>query len=246
MRLIYLSILMPLVDDLYDEHSWDSNKISQYIIQNQESKIWQLQVSSFIVHHILVDWIALNSKVVDAALFSQNDSLSQLENKKLDFETILKYTKQKGATATMLYRAVLDQSIEYDEKVWIEKIGFLVQFVNDAFDTYKDANNGQQTLFTVDVKFKQVKDTYSQLIKDIYLSPFFVKLPFFIQKKLKAKMTLITARGWVCIEQLDRLAAQNDGILYPTNFTRKQLVCDMDMISNIIYSISIGANQYKG
>jgi hypothetical protein len=59
-------------------------------------------------------------------------------------------------------------------------------------------------------------------------------------------MTLITPRGWVCIEQLDRLAAQNDGILYPTNFTRKQLVCDMDMISNIIYSISIGANQYKG
>jgi hypothetical protein len=65
-----------------------------------------------------------------------------------------------------------------------------------------------------------------------------------IQKTLN-KIITVVSRGCVCLEQL--LALQGDnGRFDAGNFTRRELVCDMEKISNIRRSLLISREIQRG
>ena len=117
------------------------------------------------------------------------------------------------------------------------QLGAIMQFENDIFDIYKDFKNGIQTLPTTVTKSNKLRKLYSEQIK------LFIKLCYEmdfpkgqISNFLDGVMPVLN-RGCVCLDRYQFLENSNNGLFDLESFNRKQLICDMETISNLFKTI---------
>lgn len=233
---LYLGAITPLADDLIDELNFSSSEIIH--------KVESINTSSS-AHLILLNFLYKGLKQCDneqlmlalqRAMNAQNSSVMQQNSKLLSTERLLAITKEKGASATLLYRCILANSLKTNEQQAIESLGFALQLINDMFDIHKDLVNGQQTLFTNTKLILEPIDLFETVVNESIR--LFCKLSY--PKKAKLRFLNLTAilfaRGFVCAEMLKKLnKARLTWDL--ASFDRKELICDMEKISNLRLSV---------
>src|SRR5690606_7795265 len=120
------------------------------------------------------------------------------------------------------------------------ELGASLQLVNDLFDVYKDHQNHIQTLLTTQPDLNFISNLFQEKVQ-LTISAF-NKLSY--PPKQKDKMLwlikIMLSRGFVCLEQLKALPnAMNN--FSPKNYSRKQLICDMEKPKNIGRSLVIAS-----
>ena len=101
------------------------------------------------------------------------------------------------------------------------------------FDIHKDYLNKQQTLFTNATSLKPCFNEYKNTLDNVITN--FMSLDYDHSNSIKAlsKISTITSRAQVCIEQLLACEKSTQGSFKIEFYERKQLICDMDTIKNI-------------
>ena len=184
-------------------------------------------------------------KLFHEALEVQDKSILQLENHTLDTAILKQITYEKGGISTFLFRLVLENSLVKNEEKAIYELGYLIQLINDMFDIHKDYLNKQQTLFTNAMSLKPCFNEYKNTLDNVITN--FMSLDYDHSNSIKAlsKISTITSRAQVCIEQLLACEKSTQGSFKIEFYERKQLICDMDTIKNIFKSYRFSVTFYK-
>jgi hypothetical protein len=147
----------------------------------------------------------------------------------LPLEEITAITKEKGGVSILLYRAALERDISEQEKELILQIGFLGQLENDIFDIYKDHIAGIRTLATTAESFSALRETFTGVLSEVYRRIDHLNFPERNKRRFARLFSAVASRGLVCLDQLQALETEH---LNLSDFTRKQLICDMGTVKN--------------
>ena len=229
-KALLIGAITPLLDDAVDDLHLTSTKLLQAL--NDANQV-QFALPAKMYRELISDQNHAFTEAFKTALQAQDASLKQLQEPELTDQELIAITAAKGGSWTFLYRTVLGHPILKGEKEAIYELGYLMQLTNDAFDVYKDLQNGQQTLFTNAVEIEPLKAIYLDQLDKIKAT--FQTLNYNRKNTQYAllAMSAIGARGLVCIDQL--LACQHftNGAFRLHEYSRKQLICDMEKPANI-------------
>jgi hypothetical protein len=144
-------------------------------------------------------------------------------------EEITAITREKGGVSILLYRAALERDISEQEKELIIEIGFLGQLENDIFDIYKDHIAGIRTLATTARSFSALRETFTGVLSEVYRGIDRLDFPERNKRRFARLFSAVASRGLVCLDQLEKLEKEHFQL---SDFTRKQLICDMGTVRN--------------
>ncbi len=244
----YLGASTPLFDDLLDHEGYSYREVLEAIGNDKENKNESLVLLKYLNANISpgIKNPELFRHYLQKTAEAQKMSTRQKDNSNLTTEEIRDITYKKGGYATLLYRSVLANELLPGEEEAIYHLGALLQMMNDIFDVYEDHKNEQQTLATVARDIGLLKHEYDGLTeKTLRL---FRNVEYQHEKIEKAlqKIIPVISRGCVCLEQLLALQGGNKAVFDTGHYTRRELLCDMEKISNIRRSMVISRKIAKG
>ncbi len=173
------------------------------------------------------------STVCQAKLLSK-----QQDNPGLPSDLLKDITIRKGAESLLFYRTAFEHPLRKGEEKMLYCIGGLMQLSNNIFDVYNDRQAGVSTLVTNATKIKDLRFQYTALLQvateAAYKSGYSKKNT---RKFLGLLHIGIFSRCYVCLDQLRTIEKRSGGIFKLNTYTRKDLVCDMDTVSNKMRSL---------
>jgi len=235
--LTYLGAVTGLFDDFFDKHNLADEKIrmlfehpDQLTPENSNEKLFldfynraltYVDDPKFLLHYL--------RKVYDAQIESKKQTVPGLSK-----EEILRITLHKGAVSVLSYRAAMGQPFLPGEEDALYKMGGLMQFGNDIFDVYKDRNGGIHTLLTTTKKINDVRDIFTETKNESFHS--ITQLNFKkrdIKKYLRIMSLCLCCRCYVCLDQLESKEVKTGNEFKPGEYSRQDLVCDMEKKINL-------------
>lgn len=236
-RALFIGTITPLVDDLNDEQQMDTASIWHKAVETNECNNENIILIRYLYQLIEKTANTAFIEQIKVTLKAQNDSIEQLKEQQLIDEKIKKIIYNVGASSTLLFRLNLEHSLQQNEKEAIQELGYLLQLINDMFSIYDDLKNKQQTLYTNAKDFGHLYQEYKvQIYKVIELFQQLNYKPKQI-KNFLYKVSLIMARGMVCSKQLVALEKIKGKGFKLNQCSRKELICDMEKMSNIVKSM---------
>jgi hypothetical protein len=179
----------------------------------------------------------------------QNTHQAQIDSKKqfdplIATDEILDITKRKGGyTLLMCRHYLIDPQNDLIDNCWYS-LGGLIQMTNDLYDTYKDTQDGINTFANQIKRTKLLSDAYETQLNTFNLT--IKNLPISKMKKIEfgINMSIISSFGFIAIRQLKQLEKQSNFLPNFKEVDRKDLIIDMEKISNrcrlLHYSYKIG------
>jgi hypothetical protein len=163
---------------------------------------------------------------------------AQVESRKqaapgLSQEEILKITLDKGGVSVLFYRAAMSHPFRPGEEEALYKIGGLMQFGNDVYGIYDDRNEHIHTLLTTATKISEVRNLFGEVMEDSFRAAFHAGYPRGNVKKFLRLISMsLCSRCFVCFDQLEKKEASSNHVFSPAQYSREDLVCDMDKPGN--------------
>lgn len=235
-RIVLLSVFGPLFDDLFDDKILNHEQITS-LVSKPETYIAANDTDRLVVKLYLeilrnLPKKALFIEQLQAVAHWQQESLKQL-NENITEEALYQITYNKSYYAVLLYCAVLNEYPNEELRGMLFPIAGLMQLTNDAFDVYKDVNNGVYTLPILYRNFEKLQQHFMNEVARINNTLW--KLPSTKKAKQNYAITIhsLHAMGWMALEQLKQETTGIPTVADLRTLSRKVLVCDMDSLKQI-------------
>ena len=243
-------ILASLYDDLMDENIVSQTVLNEMFLNPARATPGSFSETVLIDTHLRLLSLVHNKeayqKVLNSIHQAQIDSLEQLKND-ISLDRILSITERKGGYSLLMCRHYIEMSNnENIDNCWYQ-LGGMIQMTNDLYDIYKDTIAGIYTFANTQNEFDKIRNQYVSQIHKYKISV--EKLDYDDSKKLKfqIKLSLIPALGYVALENLKQLQGKADNLKPFKEYARKDLIVDMEKVSNILklfkYSYQIAKNK---
>lgn len=234
--LTYQGAMTGLFDDFFDKFDMSDelvmsllekpdeikakNSVEKLFLHFYKKALQHSHDPSLVLHYL--------SKVYAVQVESKKQSIPGLSE-----DEILDITLRKGGVSVLFYRAALSHPFVDGEEEALKNMGGLMQFGNDIFDIYKDRNTYINTLLTTAVKIKNVRQLFvKQMNRSFKLTNSLSYKPTSKKKYLRRILMSLCSRCFVCLDQLEQNEQMTDSIFKIDQYSRAQLVCDMDKNSN--------------
>jgi hypothetical protein len=230
-------ILTPVIDDLFDIDKLPLEDIRTitYSPHLYDPKTFTAAVAKDVGIYLLenVKHKTAFEEAVTNIFETQVETLRQADVQLPD-EELESLTYAKGGYSVILYHQLLDDVADDKMQDALFYIGSLMQFANDAFDIYKDIQEGVITLTTNCDDYVRLKEKYIARIKQT--NDAINKLPYSRNRKKQftIKMYGIIAQGLVALDNMIKLQKDLGAPLDCKKLNRKQLVVDMQKPANVI------------
>ncbi|MEO7924703.1 MAG: hypothetical protein ABIR30_13560 [Chitinophagaceae bacterium] len=163
---------------------------------------------------------------------------AQIESKKqavpgLSQKEILDITIDKGGWSVLFYRAAMSHPLLQGEEEALYKMGGLMQFGNDVYGIYDDRNEDIHTLLTTSTKISETREIFRSVMNESFQVAYQAGYPVKNTKKFLRLVSMsLCSRCFVCFDQLEKKEAETGGVFSPKQYSRADLVCDMDKTRN--------------
>ena len=240
MATTFLGATTGLFDDFFENRDMGDDYIRN-LISNPDvytgnndnerlaNRCWILALENAVSKSTLTSYA---SKVHDAQIASRKQT-----GQPLPPEIIRHITDEKGGYSVLFYRSVFSKKTPSRDEEIFYQAGALLQFENDLFDVYKDAQDDIQTLVTTCRNILPLRQIYLQQWETLKMS--ISKSPYLPnQQKAFCKIIgAIVSRGLVCLDMLAQREQENNGVFDASIFSRKQLICDMEKPKNLLKTL---------
>ena len=229
-----------LFDDFFDKQFLSDEAVEKMMQDEATSKPGQSNESLFnIFYRKALDTVP-DKKAMQSALGkvyeAQVNSKKQQESD-CSLSFIHDTTFFKGGTSLLFYRTAFQPLPSENETDLLYKLGGIMQLANDIFDVYKDRENGTRTLVTEAVHIDVITNLLTSQLAGCFKQSVETGFP---QKNTKQFLSILSlgvfSRALVCLEQLKGLEANTGNCFQVHQYARKQLICDMDTLLNILRS----------
>ncbi len=237
MALTYLGGLTGLFDDFFDKKELPDSHIQKLITGHNEDDANDSHELLFIrfynaalknIDHpdLFMQYV---HKVFEMQILSRKQKLTNISKQEIE-----KITFDKGGFSLLFYRSALENIPTQDEEKALYQLGSLLQLENDLFDVYKDYKQQINTLVTTETDIRNLWHQYFSLMDETTYR--FRQLPFPARNtnSFLRFMSLIVFRGIVCLNQLDSLQKSTNNVFSLNQYTRKDLICDMEKTRNML------------
>lgn len=229
-RLTYMGALTGLFDDLFDEKETEENHIKELVNEAAEQiarnsheklfirfykKVLDSGNSSLVKEHL--------NRVFDAQVLSKRQKEPDIGKEEIRHITI-----EKGGTSLLFYRCTFQEPVSESEHQVLYHLGGLGQLENDIFDIYKDLRDQIRTLATTTKQVSNLRSTYISLIHDVYNLLDETDYPPKNRKRFSKFISLVSSRGLVCLDHLQKQEALSGGVFDISSYSRENLICDME------------------
>lgn len=232
-RIVLLSIFMPFFDDLYDDQLLTHENVLALVSapelyepigkEDQLIKALYLELLRVIPHRELF------IQHLQAGAHWEKESLKQLSDQVTE-EELYQITYNKSYYSILLVCTVLDHYPSADIQQMLYPIAGLLQLTNDAFDVWKDIQNGIYTLPNRYLSFDQLLQLF--LTETARINQQLWQMPYPAKNKQAYAITIhsLPAMGWMALEQLKVVTAGITNYEALRNLSRKELVTDLDSL----------------
>lgn len=243
--LTYLGALTGIIDDAFDEAYIEVPRVLEYI-QTPSSFVSQTAPESLMVFlgtQVLRYLPDIHKKAFwETAMLVfelQQQSILQ-KHTEVDRAQLLSITRDKGGWPFVLYRYCLENPVTLEEQNLVFELGASMQLGNDIFDVYKDLQQEIRTIPNTIVRIKDLKSIFYEWMQlCVNQSVMLVFVNKSAQKTFLVYYLLGMSRCVVCMQQFEKLETLSNGEFKPSQYSRKQLICDMEKLSNIWRSIQV-------
>ena len=230
-RLVLVSMMAALFDDLIDEEHWKEEDLL-HLLHNRLEQLTLTPKANLI--------LALNEELytrcppsaayrmaLEQGIHWQAASVRQLD-KDISFEEVLLISRKKNGFTSFIFAYLLDEEWTEDELNFFYQTGILGQLVNDAYDLFKDIRDGIYTSLrkccSVEEAEKLFIDEWKQLIVLLANTSAGIQQ----QRQLKHRLACMYGYGLVAFDQFKQ-AAPVGSLTALEKASRKQLVVDMEL-----------------
>ncbi len=236
----YQGALTGLYDDFFDKTHIDPEGIRKMMDDPSgfpaSSSLEQLFTTLLTkVHEGLYDKDLFN-RTFDQVFLAQAESSKQAGSE-LSIEEIKDISFRKGGYSLLFYRSIFSHELIEGEEEALYNAGSLMQLGNGIFDVYDDERQHIKTLLTVCRTMNDVRAIFrDQMEKSIRL----IRKSAYMDKDKSGylhKFVLAISRCFVCMDQLESLQQKTGGEFIPSEYSRNELVCDMEKPANMLRSI---------
>ena len=175
--------------------------------------------------------------VAEEVFTTQKASLSQKKSSP-SLSDIQKICDDKGGAAMLFYRAGFKSDYLTSEKEILFKTGEIYQLCNDIFDVYKDIYEGIKTPVILCSKISDIDSLLKFKLSELKSVLTKAKVDTKTQQKYLSFLYVSVARSMVCIKQYKLLEQTTTNEFKASKYTRKQLICDMELTKNKINFLS--------
>ncbi len=229
-----------LFDDLFDknrtEHKLIENMLNTPETFNPINDNQKLSVELYKIFLSKLSNIDLSKKFMDEIFKVQIDTIKQ-ESTSITKDQIIDITFRKGAYSVLFFRSVYEHNLDEAEYDAFYNLGALMQLGNDIFDMYKDYKSGINTLATTTKNIKDLRNYF--ILQHKKTNNLLKKLDYSNKNKniFLNKVTLALNRCYVCLDQFEKLEKSTNYSFKLSNYSRKELICDMEKPVNVLKSI---------
>lgn len=232
-RIMLLSVFGPLFDDLFDDKILDHEQIALLVAKPEEYV--SVNRTDELVKKIYLELLQLTprrqqfTEHLQEVFYWQKESLKQLEDS-ITEAALCQITYKKSYYAVLLYCSVLEQYPSQKILEMLYPVAGLMQLTNDAFDVWKDVQNGVYTLPNLYLNFEQLQEQFME--DTARINHLLCQLPYPAKASQAYAITIhsLPAMGWIALEQLKKVTKDISTFEELSTMSRKTLVCDMDSI----------------
>lgn len=235
----YLGGISGLLDDLFDEPGKSADHLEDFIL-DPESLLPE-NTHEKLLKHLYLKGLSCSphpekiKQIAREVFKAQQESLAQ---KEFTFEErISDLTFLKGGNSFKYYRLCLFHPLIEKEEIMVFQLGGLMQLGNDIFDVWKDSQEGILTVGTTSTSIHMLRENFVRELEKTHslASALNYRPPH--KQKFQRTINLAIARVFVCLDQFENLQSSNGKTFLVTNYSRKQLICDMQKPVNQIKAI---------
>ena len=233
--LTYLGALTGLFDDFFDKKELAEHYLKN-LTDNPETAETSDANERLFVHFAqkaLKSTFDSNALKQAAKMVYEAQILSKKQAEgALNQETIKDITLKKGGYSILFYRSVFQQQAGDTEREMLYNLGGIGQLENDIFDIYKDYLSGIKTLATTTTKIRELRETYITLMQRTFQLTHKTDFSSKNKKRFLRFVALIVARGFVCLDFLEKNEKKTNNTFSIKEYNRQDLVCDMGTTRN--------------
>lgn len=243
---LLLAAVTPVYDDLMDVYGYTHNEIEAGRFNDIADSHRLMKLATFLYSetHKSIPHKDTFIRFFRLTVHGQSLSHSQQSGKPMTAQQLEEVMSQKGGNAMLLYRQILTNTMIDGEENAVFLLGKLIQFMDDLFDTRNDLLAGNLTLATNCEHPKELRYLFDSLVGE--LTAAFSQLSY-PKKNIKNALRLmlpVIARGEVCLKQFEQLYRQY-GHFRLAEFSRQELVCDMEKAANLWDNYREAARLYR-
>ena len=241
----YQGAFTGLFDDFFDKHQMSDDLLQSFIEHPDEINASNASERLFLQFFNKARNNFCNKELT--IYYLREVYKAQVESRKqaspgLSRDEIKRITINKGGVSVLFYRSVFANMLSPAEEKALYNMGGLMQLGNDIFDVYKDSLNGIETLMTTTGKVNDVRVIFKEMAGSSFDAFYHIG---YEKRNVKKFLRLISmslcSRCYTCLDELEKKEIQTDNIFSPHQYSRKDLVCDMDKPSNkwrsVVYHI---------
>ncbi len=233
-QLTNMGALTGLFDDMFDEKDTEESHIKDLVNNPLESiavnsherlfvrfykKVLDSGNSSLVMEHL--------NRVFDTQVLSKRQKGQNIKK-----EEIRHITMEKGGASILFYRCAFPEQANENELRMLYLLGGLGQLENDIFDIYKDQHEQIRTLATTTIQVNNLRSEYESLMHDVFNMVNQTGYPAQNRKRFSGFVSLVTSRGLVCLDHLQKLVTTSNGIFDIPSYSSENLICDMEKLTN--------------
>lgn len=229
-QLTYMGALTGLFDDLFDEKNTEESHIKE-LVNNPGEKITRNSHERLFIRFYEKVLDSGNAPLVKEHLNRVFDAQVLSKRQKdpgINEEDIRHITLEKGGTSLLFYRCAFPEQVTETERRMLYHLGGLGQLENDIFDIYKDHQGHINTLATAVTRVSILRSEYVSLMHGVFNRVNQTDYPHRNRKRFSGFVSLISARGLVCLDHLQKLETLSNGIFNIPSYYRENLICDME------------------
>lgn len=236
----YLGGVSGLLDDLFDESGKSADHLEDFIFSPEE--LIPATCHEQLLKHFYIKGLSYSSKPeeIKKAAFevfkAQQMSLDQKES--ASKEQIKDLTFLKGGNSFIYYRLGLSHELYEMEEKMLYQLGGIMQLGNDIFDVWEDTRDGIATIATSTSNLKVLRKYFTAELEKTHTMLADIGLEAKTEKRFKRMINLALARVYVCLDQYEALAIKKSGKFNVMNYSRNQLICDMQKPKNQVKAIN--------
>jgi hypothetical protein len=241
--IVNISALAPLYDDFFDKVEMPSQKIHALV-----NTPFDYKPDSEIEMLFLEFSKRIHENVHDVPFYLENAEnvfKAQYESKKLVSENLLdrdfvrEVAFNKGGKTVICMCNLLNEKLSNEEYKLMHQLGGVAQYLDDIFDLREDYLEGRQTLANPIQNASSLKRSFLDEIKNfkrnLEISAYAKsdKMAFFVPISYILGATLLCTRRYELLEQ------KTNGEFKIEEYSREDLVVDMDLWSNRIKAFKL-------
>lgn len=236
-RAALFGILTPVGDDLFDIDKLDEQAIKnityspETYVANSFSAAVAKEIQAFLLEDVphKDDYLQAAKNVFEIQLETKKQTSHSITD-----EELKRITYAKGGYSVIIYHSILNNKASAEMTQALFNIGSLMQLTNDIFDMHKDLRDSIITLPDRCGDFGNLKKIFIEKVKETNKSIY--SLPF--KKRDKEEFSIIVnfiiSRGLVALDQMIKLEEKFGKPLRMSQLSRKQIICDMQKVKNIL------------